>query len=339
MIFENDQPHDFVYIAVNRSFERLTGLQGVVGKKITEVIPRVKETNPELFEIYGRVASTGKPEKFEMYLEPLKIWFSVSVYSTEIGTFVAVFENVTERKTAEEKLRKYNRELEASNRELEAFSYSASHDLRAPLRTLEGFSQILLEDYSDRLDETGKEHLNSIKKASYNMSQLIDGMLKLSRITRVEMSLERINLADLARTIASGLKAAMPDRRAEFIIPQKAVVDGDRQLLEILVTNLFENAWKFASKCPETRIELGSKVIEGKLVYYVQDNGVGFDLKYAAKLFQPFQRLHTNQDFPGTGIGLAITQRVVQRHGGRIWAESEIGKGSTFYFTLEKELE
>jgi PAS domain S-box-containing protein len=239
-----------------------------------------------------------------------------------------------ERERAEEVLKQRTAQLEAANRELESFSYSVSHDLRAPLRALDGFSEMVLEDYKDKLDETGKDHLNRIRKASHTMSQLIDDMLKLSRITRAEMLKDEVNLSELAQSIYDELKVTQPERQAEFNIAPLRLVDGDKQLLQILMRNLLENSWKFTSKCSQTRLKFEVNQQDGKKIYFITDNGAGFDMQYADKLFQPFQRLHTNKEYTGTGIGLAIVQRVIQRHGGRIWAESEIGKGTTFYFTL-----
>jgi PAS domain S-box-containing protein len=239
------------------------------------------------------------------------------------------------RKQAEEALQRYSSELEAVNKELEAFSSSVSHDLRAPLRTLDGFSQAVLQDYGNKLDETGRDYLNRIRTASQTMAQLIDDMLKLSRITRSDMNLGEVKLSDLAMSIANELKTAQPDRELELIIQPDVKVNGDKRLLEIALRNLLENSWKYTGKRPRSRIEFGVKNHDSKPVYFVADNGVGFDMKYADKLFQPFRRMHSDREFQGTGIGLATTQRVILRHGGHIWAESEVGKGTVFYFTLD----
>lgn len=334
MIFENNEPRDFVYIAVNKSFERLTGLKDVTGKKVSEVIPGIRETNPESFQIYGRVALTGEPARFETYVDQLKIWLLISVYSPERGTFTAVFENITERKKAEEAVRERTTELEATNKELEAFNYSVSHDLRQPLRALDGFSLAVINDYRDKLDDKGKDYLNRVRKASQTMGLLIDDLLKLSRVTRVTMDYNEINLSVLVDAIAEELKTSQPERRVEFVIAPGMKVNGDQPLLIIALKNLLENAWKFSRKTPEARIEVGVVQQAEANVYFIKDNGVGFDMKYANKLFRPFQRLHSGQDYEGTGIGLATVQRIIQRHGGRIWVESEPGKGAAVYFTL-----
>jgi PAS domain S-box-containing protein len=243
--------------------------------------------------------------------------------------------DITERKKVEETLAQQKIELEAAYKEMEAFSYSVSHDLRAPLRTMNGFSQAVLEDCADQLDEQGKEYLLRIRTASQTMAQLIDDLLNLSRLSQSEMYFDKVNLSDLARSIANKLKATQPERQVEFIIAPDIVVNGDLRLLQTLLRNLMENAWKFSGNCLQTRIEFGKDIREEKVVYFMKDNGAGFNMQYADKLFLPFRRLHSSSEYPGNGIGLALSQRVVQRHGGRIWAESAVGQGATFYFTLE----
>ena len=243
-------------------------------------------------------------------------------------------ETEDELKRQRDDLNKLVSDLEFSNKELESFAYSLSHDLQAPLRTIESFSDVVVQDYGDKLDKAGNDYLNRIRAASQRMSQLIEGMLKLSRITRAEIIKEEVNLVDMAQSIFDGLKYTQPDRQAELIVEPGISVNADRQLLQILMQNLIDNSWKYSGKCPDTRIEIGVTSQGDKKVYFVKDNGVGFNMKFADKLFAPFQRFHNDREYPGTGIGLAIAQRVVIRHGGRIWAESEIGKGATFYFTL-----
>ena len=225
-------------------------------------------------------------------------------------------------------------ELEASNKELEAFSYSVSHDLRAPLRSMEGFSGALLEDYADKLDEQGKQYLKYVQESSDLMGHLIDDLLKLSRVTRSEMNYERVNLSELAGNIVAELEKVEPDRKVEVSIAPDIMVYGDRNLLRLALENLLGNAWKFSSKTDSPGIEVGAAWHDGKQAYFIRDNGVGFDMNYADKLFKPFQRLHTASEFAGTGIGLATVQRIIRRHGGEVWAESTAGEGATFYFTL-----
>jgi light-regulated signal transduction histidine kinase (bacteriophytochrome) len=235
-------------------------------------------------------------------------------------------------------LSEVNRELEVTNRELEAFSYSVSHDLRAPLRSIDGFSQILLEDYADELDEEGKDYLGRVRAASQRMGRLIDDLLGLSRVTRGTMRRERVSLSALAEEVARELEEANPERRIQFSAQGGLEVWGDPRLLRVALENVIGNAWKFTEKQPEARVEFGhsEKLSDTSRVpvYYVRDNGAGFDMAYAGKLFGAFQRLHDANDFEGTGIGLATVQRVVRRHGGHIWAEGEVGRGATFYFTI-----
>ncbi|MDZ8053591.1 MAG: GAF domain-containing protein [Aulosira sp. ZfuVER01] len=249
---------------------------------------------------------------------------------------------VRERQQAEQAVISLNQglqraiiELEAVNKELEAFSYSVSHDLRAPLRSIDGFSQALLEDYEDQLDQAGKNYLQRIRLATQRMGQLIDDLLNLSRLMRSEMHLEVVDLSLLARQICTDLQETRPGRQVECVIQPGLIAQGDSRLLQMMLTNLFDNAWKFTSKHTKAKIEFGKMPQESAIpVYFLRDDGAGFDMAYANKLFGPFQRLHRIDEFPGTGIGLAIVQRVVHRHGGRVWAEGVVEQGATFYFTL-----
>jgi light-regulated signal transduction histidine kinase (bacteriophytochrome) len=227
-----------------------------------------------------------------------------------------------------------NRALEATNKELESFSYSVSHDLRAPLRGMDGFSKTLLEDYSDKLDATGKNYLERIRAGTQRMGLLIDDLLKLSRVNRVEFKRESVDLSKMVRTMLLTVRKNNPARDVKVSIQKDIIIDGDGHLLEIAITNLIDNAWKFTGKTENTRIEFGTLLKDGKTVMFIRDNGVGFDMTYVDKLFGAFQRLHTTAEFPGTGIGLATVQRVIHRHGGQVWAEGEVGKGATFFFTL-----
>jgi len=225
-------------------------------------------------------------------------------------------------------------ELERKNRELEAFSYTVSHDLRAPLRSINSFSQILLQDYSEKLDATGMSHLERVSSSAKRMGELIDDLLQLSRVSRAELSWGRVDLSAIARTILEDFSRNEPDRRVEWNVQDELALDVDSRLMKVALENLLGNALKFTSKIAAAWIEFGAEQRDGETVYFVRDNGAGFDMKYADKLFSPFKRLHGNDDFPGTGIGLATAQRIVNRHGGRIWAESTVGEGATFYFTI-----
>lgn len=222
---------------------------------------------------------------------------------------------------------------EAANLELEAFSYSVAHDLRAPLRGVDGFSRALLEDYADKFDDEGRGYLEHLRESAQRMGRLIDDLLALSRVTRSELAREQVDLSGLARSVAAQLRRAQPDRRIEIVIAAGMVVDGDARLLRIALENLLGNAWKFTGRSAEPRIELGV-TSGGDSAYFVRDNGAGFDMAYASKLFGAFQRLHSADEFEGTGIGLATVQRIINRHGGRIWAIGEVDRGATFCFTL-----
>jgi two-component system, sensor histidine kinase and response regulator len=226
------------------------------------------------------------------------------------------------------------RDLEHKNRELESFSYAVSHDLRAPLRRIDSFSRAVLESQADRLDESGRRFLSRVREASQHMSQLIDDVLYLSRVTRADLREQEIDLSALASLILARLQEGERDRKVEVKIRPEMVVTGDGQLLRIALENLLENAWKFTGQRPEPRIEFGATQASGEPTYFIRDNGAGFDMTYAERLFGPFQRLHPQDEFPGSGIGLATVQRIIHRHGGRVWGEGLVGQGATFQFTL-----
>lgn len=234
----------------------------------------------------------------------------------------------------EQRVMELTAQLEAANRELEAFSYSVSHDLRAPLRHLDGFSRALREDYADRLDDEGRNLLERVSNAAKRMGRLIDDLLQLSRMSRQEMRREPVDLSRMVEEIADELQMSQPERQVSFRCVPGVTVDGDPHLLQVALANLLGNAWKYTGKGDAVSIELGVMERDGGLVCFVRDNGAGFDMRYADRLFAPFQRLHGADEFEGTGIGLATVQRIIHRHGGQVWAEGEPGKGATFYFTI-----
>ena len=256
-----------------------------------------------------------------------------------------ICENVSDRIRAEEKFRKLNEELEhrvkkrtvqleSTNKELEAFSYSVSHDLRAPLRSIDGFSMALLEEYNDQMDEEGKDYLKRVRSASQRMGQIIDDLLSLSRISRRELHKEEVNLSVIAERIISKLQEREPDRKVDIVIGHKVTAICDPNLIEVVLENLLSNAWKFTSKQEKPWIVFDTVLQDNEIGYCVRDNGAGFDMAYAGKLFGAFQRLHKDTDFEGFGIGLATVMRIINRHEGRIWAEGYVDRGATFYFAL-----
>jgi PAS domain S-box-containing protein len=337
-------PRDFRFLNVNPSFERITGLKRsqIVGHTALEITPGLEDYWIKLF---GRVAATGEPATFEHYTQPLDRYYAGTAYSPRPNQVAVTFMDVTERRKAEEEVRLLNVELEqrvrartaaleAANRELEAFAHSVSHDLRAPLRGIDGWSLALLEDCGERLDAQGHMHLERVRSEAQRMGRLIDDLLHLSRVGRTELVPGTVDLSCLAATIAARLKEANPERCIEFIVAPQLKCTGDARLLEIALTNLLENAVKFTGPRTPARVEFGQTECEGQPAFFVRDNGVGFDMAYAKMLFAPFQRLHKTSEFPGSGIGLATVQRVIHRHGGRIWAEAQVGVGATLYFTL-----
>ena len=276
----------------------------------------------------------GREFPIEICMKPLE---------TEQGILVtSAIRDISQRKQTEQQVTRLNEqleqraaELEAANKELEAFSYSVSHDLRSPLQSIDGFSQVLLEDYADRLDNEGQEHLKHVRSSCQQMGEIIDALLALSKMMRADMFRQKVDLSAMACQIADHLKATAPDRAVEFVITNDLTADADPQLLGVVLENLLNNAWKFTSKQPRARIEVGSLLqSNGEQVFYVRDDGAGFDMVHAQKIFTPFKRLHKASDFQGTGIGLATVQRVIARHGGKIWASAAVDHGATFCFTL-----
>jgi len=248
--------------------------------------------------------------------------------SDEIGALAATFNSMLEQ------IQKWGAEIERTNKELEAFSYSVSHDLRAPLRGIDGFSKALLEDYYEKVDETGRDYLTRVRTATQHMGRLIDDLLKLSQLTKIEMRQEPVPLSGIVTKIIDSLKNNEPDRSVECVVEEGITINGDPYLMEIAMENLLNNAWKFTGKTPSPRIQFGMTQKDGLNVCYIKDNGVGFDMTYYGKLFGAFQRLHSPEEFHGTGIGLVTVQRIIHRHRGRIWAEAELNKGATFFFTI-----
>jgi PAS domain S-box-containing protein len=328
----------------NHAFERLIDrtAEDVIGKHLDILFP--EEQREHSMEHIRRAVSGERMEVEEITIRHKDnsvrtvLWNSATLYDQDNKTPLATIaqgQDITERKVAEDELKQRTIDLEASNKELEAFSYSVSHDLRAPLRSITGFSNVLLEDYNDELDSEGKSYLKRISDSGELMGQLMDDLLKLSRVTRSELSTEKLDLSEMARKIVRELAEDEPKRKVKVTIAPDMTADGDKNLLGLVLQNLLGNAWKYTSKTAEPRIEMGTIQRNSKMAYFIRDNGVGFDMTYANKLFQPFQRLHKATEFAGTGIGLATVQRIIRRHGGEVWAEAKVGEGATFYFTLD----
>jgi GAF domain-containing protein len=300
-----------------------------VGKKLWGLLAVYQNDGPRSWQ----------PAEIDL-LAQVGIQLGIALQQAEL--FASLHREIAERQQAEQKVRQLNQnlqqrnaELEVANKELEAFAYSVSHDLRAPLRGIDGFSQAILEDYAGQIDADGQNYLQRIRAATQRMGQLIDDLLALSRITRSELRRETVDLSALARAISIELQQADPTRSVNFVIRDELIATGDSRLLRVVLLNLLENAWKFTSKQQNAQIEFDATIQEGGIkIYFVKDDGVGFDMTYVNKLFGPFQRLHTMREFPGNGIGLATIQRIVHRHGGQVWAESALKQGATFYFTL-----
>lgn len=343
------------YMVINREYERLFHLrrESVIGLTDHDLFPA--EIADEFRANDLKAASRGGPAQFEEVAPGedgphtyVTVKFPLLDSAGRPYAVCGISTDITDRKRAEEQIRQLNAgleqrvrdrtaELEASARELDAFAYSVSHDLRAPLRSLHGFSQVLLEDYASNLDDDGLQYLRRIQANVARMGQLIDDLLNLSRVTRSGLNRELVDIGRLASEVIDELRSAEPHRRVEIVIADALVTTGDPHLIRIALDNLLSNAWKFTGKREHATITVGEVCQDGTRVFFVRDNGAGFDMRYANKLFDPFQRLHAVTEFEGSGIGLTIVNRILRRHGGRIWAESEPEMGAAFFFTFTSD--
>jgi PAS domain S-box-containing protein len=343
---------DMRYLAVSQRFREDYGLdhREILGHCHYEIFPEV----PERWRAVHRRCLAGAVERSDgepfLRADGSEQWIRWEIQpwrqtDGSIGGLVLFSEELTRQHRAEEEIRSLNTsleqrvrdrtaQLEAANRELEAFSYSVSHDLRAPLRGIDGWSLALLEDYGDKLDARAREYLDRVRSETQRLGMLIGEMLRLSHVARTEMRCDAVDLTSMVHAIAARLRETEAERELEFLVQPGLTVSGDAHLLEIALTNLLDNAVKFTRPRPHARIEFGRQDGAGETVFYVRDNGVGFEMAHAGMLFGAFQRLHKVSEFPGTGIGLATVQRVIRRHAGRVWAEAQPEKGATFYFTI-----
>ena len=341
MIFVKDAK-DLRFIRFNRAGERLIGtpVHELIGKNDYDFFPKAEA---DFFTSKDRDVLNSKT-LLEIDEEPIHTKKGVRYLHTkkipildEVGNpryLLGISEDITDRKQTAESLGRAYDELKAANHELEAFSYSVSHDLRAPLRAIEGFSEILLEDHAGQLDAEASRLLAIVRRNALRMSQLIDDLLAFSRLGRQELGCQSIDMQALAHTALGNLRQQEPERKVEVKIHPLTSAVGDNAMMRQVWTNLLSNALKFTRHRPSPIVEVGCRNSSEEMTYFIKDNGVGFDMRYADKLFGVFQRLHSVDEFEGTGVGLAIVQRIIRRHGGRVWAESEPGTGSSFYFTL-----
>jgi len=343
---------DFRHLYVNRQAEKVLGIsrENIIGRTHSEL------GYPDyLVDLWQKKIVDVFLKKEKMTIE-----FAVLVHSGdryfesslvpelneqgEVESVLALTRDITHFKETEKRISDLNtrlkaqaKDLENINQELESFTYAVSHDLRAPIRSIKGFTEAIQQDFLSELPDKAKDYLRRANRAAHKMSQLIDSLLELSREGRKEVQTGRVNLSSLARDFLAELRNSQPERKSEFVIEEGLEVRGDSRLLEIALQNLLRNAWKFTMGRSPARIEFGVKNEKDKRIFFVRDNGVGFDMSYAGKLFVPFQRLHSASEFPGAGVGLSTVKRIMRKHNGRIWAESQEGKGATFYFSIGAE--
>ena len=351
IITDNDgDAIDYTFLDINKTFTKLTGFKSsdVIGKRVTEVFPGIENASPNWISRYGQVAKTGTEIIFEDYLEPLQKWFLVHAFSPENGKFATAFSDITESKRSEQDILKLNeeleykvlertKELENTNRELEAFSYSVSHDLIAPLRAINGFSKFLEEDFEPILGSEGKRLVQVIRNNVLNMDQLITDLLQLSRVSRNELSYTNVDMESLAHAVFEQI--ALPGEKDHFSFEVSHLPNAyvDPTSIKQVWSNLISNALKYSSATDTKRIVIDFQQNKNNIVYFVKDSGVGFNPDYKHKLFGIFQRLHTVDEFEGTGVGLAIVQRIIHKHRGEVWAEGEVDNGATFYFSIPRK--
>jgi len=329
MIFDAHQkPIDYRFLSINDSFVKQTGLLDAVGKRMREFAPNHEE---HWFEIYGKIALTGEPIRFENRAEQLHRWYDVYAfrYGEPKNMQVAIlFKDITERKKAEQ-------QLEFANKELEFFTYSVSHDLRSPIRSLIGYSKILVEDFNEKLGEDGTQILSIIHQNALRMNNLIDDLLKFSKLGKKELQKSEIDTEKLVQSVLDEVGDSF-QHKANVKVNRLPSICADHPLLTQVWINLIGNALKYSAKKEYPKIEIGAYIENDEIIYFVKDNGAGFDMRYGDRLFGVFQRLHRTEEFEGTGVGLSIVKRIIAKHAGRVWAEGKVNEGATFYFSLPR---
>ncbi len=331
-----NKPVDSVFLEVNDAFEKFTGLnrKEILNKRVTEVFPRIQDIQPDLIETYGEVAQTGKERKFEMYFQPLDKWFSISSYSPQPGYFVAIFNDISERIASEQAQKQLIDALAASNAELQQFAYVASHDLQEPLRMVASYVQLLEKRYGKMLDSDARDYIWFAADGASRMQTLINDLLEFSRVETQGKPFLPVDTNHILKTALANLEAAISDNGARVTSDPLPDVYADASQLTQVFQNLISNSLKFHKKEIPPRIHVSAQQTAGEWLFSVADNGLGIDSRYSEHVFTIFKRLHGREEYPGTGIGLSICKRIVERHGGRIWFESTPGNGSTFFFTM-----
>lgn len=350
MLFKADgTPDDYIFLDANPAFEHFIGdkRSNILGKKASEVILDIKFVKPNLIDYYGHIVTSGEQSKSELYIATFERWYSITSFRNKPGHFVVMYEDITDRKAGEKEIIELNASLErkviertelfeATNKELETFTYSVSHDLRAPLRHISGYIELLISKFKESIPEKGARYLDIVLESTHQMGRLIDDLLAFSRTGRIVINLVKVDMNDVIDEVLTAISGDIEGKNIEWKITDLPLTACDAVMIKLVWVNLILNAIKFSGNKAPAIIEIGCETHPDKYEFYVRDNGVGFDMKYADKLFGVFQRLHPASQFEGTGIGLANVRRIIAKHGGETWATAEVDKGATFSFTIPR---